>query len=191
MRYDLPETDWSANMFGRQQESHGFNRGSVKDDIIANPIQIRQETSKKQEWVKIPWVQMCKYESDVGVMIQLNSLLKPYLINLKEKYEQYPYINILPMKSVFSIRIFELIQSKIMVKMLPKNGLDIVIPIKEIRESLNCEDKYQEFSNFKIRVLDAATKEINKVTMYTLSYEIIKKGRAADRVNFHINMAYH
>lgn len=180
-----------ATLLGVSESNLYRDIRDIVQDITSNPIQLRKETPKKQEWISIPWIQMCKYESDVGVMIQLNSLLKPYLINLREKYEQYSYTNILPMKSVFSIRIFELIQSKIMLKVLPKDGLDVEIPISEIKESLNCEDKYQKFANFKARVLDTATQEINKVTLYTLAYEVLKKGRIPDSIKFHINMSYH
>ena len=60
-----------------------------------------------------------------------------------------------------------------------------------MRECLDCENKYLEFSNFKARVIDTAVKEINRVTLYRVSYDVIKKGRAADKIKFYVNMVYH
>lgn len=164
---------------------------AIANDIIQNPIYIKREEHGKIQWCLIPWVKLCSYDSDVGFIIQLNDALMPYLINLREKYEQYNYENIMAMKSSMAIRIFELIQSVIYCKLLPKYGVYVTIPISKMRECLDCENKYLEFSNFKARVIDTAVKEINRVTLYRVSYDVIKKGRAADKIKFYVNMAYH
>ena len=85
-----------------------------------------------------------------------------------------------------------MLQSKIMVKLIPKNGLDVVLSIDAIKECLSCEDKYSDFSNFRIRVLDKATKEINNKTFTNITYEPVKNGsRSYKEIKFHVNMAYH
>ena len=150
----------------------------ITDDIIQNPVYIREEANgKTTKFVKIPWVTRCDYKSDVGIAIKLNEELKPYLIQLKNHYTEYTLDEILSMKSIFAIRIFELIQSKIMYKTIPQCGLEITITIQEIRECCNCEDKYEKFSHLKEKVIDKAVDEINKVTLYNLTYEYIKNGR--------------
>ena len=52
----------------------------ITDDIINNPVFIREITEKRTRWVKIPWVTICSYDSDVGVAIKLNDELKPFLL---------------------------------------------------------------------------------------------------------------
>lgn len=163
----------------------------IAADIIQNPIYIQKEEHGKSQWTMMPWVKLCSYDSDVGFIIQLNDLLMPYLIGLKGQYEQYNYENILAMKSPITIRVFELIQSGIFCKVLPKDGVDVQMTVEHIRECLDCETKYTEFSNFRARVIDAAIKEINSVTLYHITYEVIKTGRVASKIKFHVNMQYH
>lgn len=165
----------------------------ITDDIINNPVFVKEETGKKTRWIKIPWVQRCEYHSDIGVAIKLNDELKPFLLNLKEHYTQYSLDNILAMKSVYAIRLFEMLQEKIIFRVLPKDGTFVEIPIDTIRECCGVDElkSYKLFSNLKAKVIDAAVNEINRVTMYKVSYTYIKKGRTVIAINFHVNMKYH
>lgn len=163
----------------------------ITDDIIKNPVYVRGERGKSGNWMKIPWVSKCEYSPDVGISIKLNEELKPFLINLKDHYTQYTLQEVLAMRSVYAIRIFELLQSRIMTKILPKEGIYIDISVQEIKECCECVDKYKEFSNFKIKVLDKAKDEINRVTMYAMDYSYIKKGRTVVGIKFYVNMCYH
>ena len=138
---------------------------SITDDIIKNPVYIRNGDGKNIKWIKIPWVSRCEYNSDIGIAIKLNNELKPFLLNLKEQYTQYSLENILSMKSVYAIRIFELLQERIKTKVIPKNGMRIELSVQYIRECCNCEEKYERFSQFKARVLDGAVSEINSQTL--------------------------
>lgn len=163
----------------------------ITDDIIKNPVFIRENSSEKTRWVKIPWVTRCEYHSDVGVALKLNDELKPFLLNLKERYTQYELENVLSMESVYAIRLFEMIQEKILYKTIPIDGLDIELSVDMIREGCDCQDKYKTFANFKARVIDTAVSEIERVTSYTITYSYRKKGRAVVGIIFHINTVYH
>lgn len=164
----------------------------ITDDILNNPVYIREEAGKKVRWIKIPWVTRCEYNSDIGVALKLNDELKPFLLNLKEHYTQYTLDSILVMKSVYAIRLYELLQSKIMTRILPRAGTDIELSVETLKECCGCESKaYNTFSNFRNRVIDIAVKEINEKTLFTLSYDYVKKGKSVIGLIFHINMKYH
>lgn len=164
----------------------------ITDDIIRNPVYVREELHGKTiKFMKIPWVSRCEYSADVGIALQLNDALKPFLINLREHYTQYTLQEVLAMKSVYAIRIFEMLQSRVMSRTLPREGVRIVLPVQEIRECCDCEDKYPAFGNFKNKVIDRAVHEINRVTMFTVKYAYIKKGRRVDAIEFDMNMRYH
>lgn len=165
---------------------------SIVDDILNNPVYIREETEKNVRWIKIPWVTRCEYNSSIGIFIKLNDELKPFLLNLKDHYTQYTLDSILVMKSTYSIRLYEIIQSRVMSKTLPKEGTDIELSVEMLKECCGCESKaYNTFSNFRSRVLDVAVKEINEKTLYTLSFNYVKKGKSVTGIIFHINMKYH
>lgn len=163
----------------------------ITDDIIKNPVFIKEIDRRQVKWVKIPWVTRCEYHSDIGVAIKLNDELKPFLLKLKEHYTQYSLDNILAMKSTYSIRIFELLQEKIKAKMINRAGEYVEISVRELRECCDCEDKYQSFNNFKTRVIDAAVKEINTLTMFRIKYDYSKHGKTVVAIVFHVNMFYH
>lgn len=165
----------------------------ITDDIIKNPVYVREKDEKGKliRWVKIPWVSFCEYSADAGIAIKLNDLLKPFLLQLQKHYTQIVLEDILVMKSVYAIRIFEMLQSKIMSKLLPKEGVHIIISVQEIRECCDCTDKLERFNNFKQKVLDVAKAEIERVTSYRLEYSYVKEGRSVIAIDFYMNMWYH
>lgn len=168
----------------------------ITDDILNNPVYVREESykggSKKVRWIKMPWVTRCEYHSDVGVALKLNDELKPLLLNLRDHYTQYSLDEVLVMKSVYAIRLYELLQSRIMSRVLPKTGTDIELSLDTIKECCGCEGKsYNTFSNLLNRVIDIGVKEINEKTLYTLSYDYVKDGKTVIGLIFHINMKYH
>ena len=163
----------------------------ITDDIIKNPVFLKAETGKKIAWVKIPWVTRCEYRSDVGIAITLNDQLKPYLINLKKHYTQYELADVLTMKSVYGIRIYELLQEIRQNRNIPKDGIEIPLSIETIREVCDCEEKYPTFSNLRARVIDAAVKDINKSTNYRVTYTYQKEGKSVTGVIFNLNVFYH
>ena len=84
----------------------------------------------------MPWVTRCEYHSDVGIALKLNDELRPLLLNLQDHYTQYALDEILVMKSVYAIRLYELLQSKIMSRVLPKAGTNIELSIETIKKSV-------------------------------------------------------
>lgn len=155
-------------------------------NIRENPVYIKRADGKRIRWIDYPWYSRCEYNSAVGISIQLNPYLKPLLLKLKQHYTQYMLKEILAMKSIYAIRIFEIIQSRIMSRAVPKKGAHVVLAVQEIRECCSCEDKLLKFNHFKTRVLDFAVKEINRTTMYTLSYTYVKNGRSVEAIDFFI-----
>lgn len=165
---------------------------SITDDIINNPVKLQENDGKKIRWIKIPWVKRCEYNSDIGVAIKLNDELKPYLIELKKNYTQYTLDSILGMKSVYTLRLFELLQSKIYTYTLPKEGIDIEFSVESMKEMLGCNiSTYDSFSNFRSRIIDTAVKEINDKTLYYVTFQYKKSGKAVTDIIFNVNTYYH
>ena len=163
----------------------------ITDEILRNPVLIKNETKGKIQWVKFSWVKTCKYDSEKGIYITLNDDLKPFLVNLKEKYAQYSLDDILTMKSVYAIRIYELLQAHNMRKVLPKDGVIIELTIDEIRTACDCVEKFKSFSSFREKVIKKAMDEINEKTMYKVEYADIRKGHKIVGFQFKMNMKYH
>lgn len=160
---------------------------AITDDIISHPVFVRKQNGDKIQWVKIPWVQKCEYNSDTGLLLQLNVELAPYLVKLKERYTQYTLQEIVSFKSVYSIRLYELLKSKIMSSSIPGKGIDVQLSLEAIRECCGCEGKvYDHFSHLRTRVIEPAVEEINQKTWCNLSYSLRKDGRSVCGIVFHI-----
>jgi len=97
--------------------------------------------------------------------VKLNEKLNRHLIGLKGVYTTYSLQFILPMKSKFSIRLYEYIKS------YSNLGSEIVIDIEELKDVMLSENdgvrdpnKYKKYSDFYRRVLKDAIEEINRFT---------------------------
>lgn len=140
----------------------------------------------KHKWKKFQWCSSCQYENGV-LTIKLHDDLKPFLLNLSELYTQYVLEDILYLKSVYSIRIYELIREEMRYqKVFADKEADIYLPMDIIRKATDTESKYNQYGMFKARVIDAAVNEINEKLQYYVTYEPVKESRKVIGFNFHI-----
>lgn len=127
-------------------------------------------------------------EDNKNLVVDIDSDLIPYIIDLKREFTRYQIENILKLKSNYSIRIYELL------KQYEKIGVRD-INIKELREYLGiAECEYKRFYDFEKRTLKVAKKEINNYTDIDIDYIKIKKGRRILSISFTVksknNMNY-
>ena len=174
-----------AELFGVDKSNLYKTLENVTSEIMGKYIKISDNSGK---WVKFHWVECCSYDGKV-VKIQLYKKLKPYLLALKERYTQYELQYILAMKSVYAIRLYEILQSKIIGEVPRPKGADVKLTVEEIREKLGIEDnKYKQVGGIKSKVLDVAINEINRVSLYRVTYKDIKKGRFVVGFKFHVKL---
>lgn len=185
-RVSIPELSKMLNI----DASNLYKRvDEITEDLLRNHVSIRDLSRNK--FIKFPWMTACAYDRDTGFAARLNPELKPFLLGLKERYTQYQLENVLTMKSVYGIRIFELLMKDQIMKFLPREGTDITLTVQEIREACDCETKFKQISQFREKVLDISMREINRTTVYDVGYEPVKKGRTIVAIKFHINSKYH
>lgn len=131
----------------------------------------------KHKWKKFQWCSSCKYENGV-ITIKLHNNLKPYLLQLKKHYTQYMLQDILMLKTVYAVRIYELLREEMKnQKVYADKTATIKLDLEMIRKATNTEDKYKTISMFRARVIDGAVKEINEKLGYYVTYELIKHSR--------------
>lgn len=119
--------------------------------------------------------------------VKLDESLAPFLFHVLKSFTQFQMIDILGMRSAYSMHLYEILASH---AFKGKAVLDLF----ELKRCLMIVDKkgkpiiasYQRFSNFSQKVLDPAIKEINERTPITVSYSTIKEGRKVAQLVFHI-----
>lgn len=145
--------------------------------------------------VPIPTVEWNSYNDEV--MIQFNSFIMPYLIELKQNFTQYALSDVMELNSKYSIILYKwLCMFYNQYEHYSNNGgrrngqleeyRNPSIPVKELRELTDTEEDYPRFTNFESYVLKNSLKEINAHTHFNVTYEKVKKGRSIDRIIFHI-----
>lgn len=140
---------------------------------------IRIGDDSKQEWRKFHWVDICEYKKGI-ITIKLSEQLKPFLIGLRNCFTRYQLSEIISLKSVYAIRIYEIINGYLNENNLPHAdvAIEFSISIDEIRRATDTEKKFERYSSFKAKVIDSALKEINEKSKYFVTATPYKRGRA-------------
>lgn len=119
-----------------------------------------------------------KGESTVDV--EISSKVFPYLVGLKEKFLQYELWQILPLKSTYSIALYEFLKSWAYKKY-------VVVTLEQLRAYFGIEEgKYKDFKDFKKKILNVAKKEINELTDLEIEWHGIRHGRFYTHIAFDI-----
>jgi len=114
--------------------------------------------------------------------IRFDKELKPYLLNIKSEFTRYPLKHVMGMKSVYSIRLYELLKQYERTKQKERT-----IELYELRKMVGVEqNKYKRYNDFKRNVLEIAEKEIPEQTDIGFVFEEIKQGRAVKFIKFTI-----
>ncbi|WP_052714303.1 replication initiation protein [Paenibacillus dauci] len=130
--------------------------------------------------LQVTWLASAEYFPGEGMIeVEFSPKLKPYLLQLKEKFTTYRLQDIIKLKSAYAMRIYELL------KQYERIGTR-TFTIQRLKELLGVEDQYPVYSDFKKRVIVKAQEEINKHTDIKIDYTEIKSGRKVSEVKFTI-----
>jgi plasmid replication initiation protein len=114
------------------------------------------------------------------IRFRLDPGLKPYLLQLKKKFTSFRLENTLNLRSIYAIRIYELLKQYEAIK---KRS----IQLQDFREILGLKDtEYKLYGHFKTRIILPAQRELKKKTDLSFEFEEIKTGRSVTDIVFHI-----
>ncbi len=110
------------------------------------------------------WLCAVKYEAKQGeINFTFSPEIIPYLFCLKEHFTMYRLKNILPLRSSYSLRIYELL------KQYQSLG-ERVIELEDLKRILCVEDKYKKYSHFKQRVILSVQREVECQTEHSFEF---------------------
>lgn len=145
---------------------------SLRDKSVVMTLPDGTETS-------VSWIQ--KFWSNKGngkVKIRFDEDISPYIFNLYDNTTRFELLNILQMKSKYSVRMYELCRSWAGLKYY-------TYTVDDLRKLLFIGNgELVNFKDFRRRVLETSQKEINNLTDLNVIFEPIKKGRKVIKIKF-------
>lgn len=132
---------------------------------LMRPVVITDTKTEFEAIVPVTYVTIDKQTGDYVFR------LEEKVIDLLRQTDYFTKLNLKEFnifKSKHSIVIFEYLKRYENIGRIPK------IEIVKLRQMTNTQNKYANFKHFEQYVLDVATKEINTLTNYNVSYELIK-----------------
>ncbi|MEM6342956.1 MAG: replication initiation protein [Bacteroidota bacterium] len=128
--------------------------------------------------LQVALISSAKYYEGKGYMdLRFDPSLKPYLLQLKEKFTAYDISNVLQLQSAYSIRIYELL------KQYESIG-ERTFQLAELKEILGVANRYTRYNDFKRYVLLQAEKELRLYCDIHFEFEERKRGRKIAEIRF-------
>ena len=152
------------------------------NDLLKNPLTIPLG-DEKNSILKANWVSGAVY-NDGEVRFMIYPKLRPFLLEVKEKFLKYKLENILPLKSSYVIRLYEILKDWLELNMRYGNKAEKIVSVNEFREMLEIPKSYQYSSHIKKLILEKAKVELAKHTDVLFDYEEIKTGRKVTHLKF-------
>jgi plasmid replication initiation protein len=149
----------------------------MTDELMKKPFKIGDE--------KFNWIYYAKYhKNDSYVTLKVAPELKPYLLELNKNFLQYDIKNILPLKSAYVIRLYELCKDHYLEGTRYKNKKNVIFELKidTLRELFQIPKSYQYSSHIKKLIINKAQKQFKEKTDIKISYTEQKIGRKVDRI---------
>ena len=159
-----------ANMAGVKVDSQYKELRKVTMRLIQRGLSIYEPEAK--EWLQVSWLSSARYKTKLGVvLLEFSPQLKPYLLQLKSQFTKIDIADSMKFKSVYAVRIFELLVQHAYIG-------NRYTSITDIRDWCGIQKtEHKLYSNLKQDVLNRAKTEINAKTDYEVDYEEIKESR--------------
>ena len=132
----------------------------------------RYNSNGNIEQVRSRWVQSVIYaENESYIKIKFTDEILPLVTMLEKHFTSYELQQVANLKSVHSIRLYELL-----IQYRTVGKIEISLDDLRLKLGIN-ESEYPRMDNFKNRVLDVGIQQINEHSDITVKYDQVKTGR--------------
>ena len=165
----------------------GDNYTAIKEaanKLLSKVIEIEKVTTEGVKWFRAPLLIGVEGFTDRRdgnyLSVQFHPDLKPFLLELKERYLQYDIRNLWGLSSVYSVRMYELL------KQYEKIGKRHFV-IEDLRHILGIlPDEYKLYGHFKSKIILKAQADLNESTDILFDFVEQKQGKRVVGITFQI-----
>jgi plasmid replication initiation protein len=142
----------------------------ITKKLMQKIIQIR--SLEKNELLQVAWLNSARYQFGEGkVTLRFSSDLKPFLLQIQDRFTKTNLKDLMRLKSVYAIRVYELLKQYETVGKR-KTSLD------ELRAYCGIGiQQYKRFNDFKKDIIEISKREINAKTDIIIDYREVKESR--------------
>lgn len=147
------------------------------------------ELSTSDRKIFAAWLSYAEYIAGSGVVkIRFDKVLKPYLLQLRGHFTQYPLSHVANFKSQYSLKLYDLL--KMNAFKAKDDQITFLFEYQELRKILAVEkNEYKLFGHFKSRIIIPAVKEITEHTDLIINkVDYGKTGRKITNISFNVNI---
>jgi plasmid replication initiation protein len=154
------------------------------DKITSRKIYFDKSTKNKEHFGYITPFSLASYESinnnESQITIHLNGVCKKLFLELANGYTKTDLKAIVSLKSVYSIRVYELMSQHL-------RAGEWIVAMTDFRNYLDLGEKYSNYSQFETKVLKYSQKELVKNCDLYFEWEVIaRERRKVTILKFHI-----
>lgn len=179
------DTDFNIHRFnitylleatGIGADNHDDLKKMIKN-LMRKILEIQEET----KFIQVAFLSSVTYHEHKGLVdLKFDSVLKPYLLDLKERFIKYKIDSVLSLRSFYSIRFYELLVK------WEKIG-SFKMTLKEIRNMFQIKDnEYPKYSNIKQKIILTAQTELKEKADLYFDFKEIKESRKIIELEFRV-----
>ena len=165
----------------------GDNYAAIKEaaqKLQTKIIEIEKDTPDGVKWFRTPLligIEGFKNKQDGNyISVQFHPDLKPYLVELKERYLQYDIRNLWGLSSIYSVRMYELLKQyeRIGKRYFEVGNLRLILGIHP--------DEYKLYGHFKSKIILKAQSDMAQATDIAFTFDEKKDSRKVVGITFFI-----
>ena len=144
--------------------------------LMSKPLEVPTDDG----WIIANWFSDIEYiKGQAKFKVRFSEKLKPYLLQLKERFVAYNLQYVLPLQSIYSVRIYQLLKEY---EKLTKR----YFAVEELQDILQVPKSYKPYGKFNQKVLQVAKKELLAHSDIYFTIEEEKEGKKVSRLIFRI-----
>lgn len=192
-----PQPDMLYTLYPRDyQRIYGVNPTSshrqlrdAADSLMKKPVTIyKEDRNGKVRTVQLSWFSRLEYvnnDDHSAVVLRFGQDVAPYLFELKESFTKLDFINLARLDTPFSIRLYSwLVKARNLTRYRSQGTIEVTLEIEWMREKANLQGKYQDYRDFRQKLLQPSLDRINASTDISVIWEPVKIGRSVYAIKF-------
>lgn len=151
------------------------NQTRFKDAIKALHLKYFEYKDEEGNWEIIHLIETPKILKKGIIRFRLSDKLVNVFLDFSKGYSKYNSEVSLNLKSIYSMRLYELISNQ---------KKPITFKIETLREMFKLGDKYKLIGSFIQKIIDPSKKELDGFANWSFDYKPIKRGRKYEYIEF-------